>query len=44
MPRKLEQKLRKQARKKGYKGIRADDYIYGTMTNIEKKKHKSRKK
>lgn len=31
MPEKLERKLREEARKKGYKGERADAYIYGTM-------------
>lgn len=31
MPKKMEQALRKQARKKGLKGKRADAYIYGTM-------------
>lgn len=40
MPKKLEQKLKKQARKKGYKGERADAYVYGTLTNIKKKKKK----
>ena len=31
MPEKLERKLREEARKKGYKGERADAYVYGTM-------------
>ena len=31
MPKKMEQKLRKQAKKKGLKGKRKDAYIFGTM-------------
>lgn len=31
MPKKLEQQLRRQARKKGLTGHRADAYVYGTM-------------
>ena len=31
MPKKLERKLRKSAKKKGLKGKRAKAYIYGTM-------------
>ena len=31
MPKALEQKLKRQARKKGLKGKRADAYVYGTM-------------
>jgi hypothetical protein len=31
MPKMLEMKLRRQARKKGLKGRRADAYVYGTM-------------
>jgi len=31
MPKKMEEKLRKQARKKGLTGKRADQYVYGTM-------------
>jgi len=31
MPKKLEKKLEKQARKKGLKGKRKNAYIYGTM-------------
>ncbi len=31
MPKKMEQKMRKQAKKKGLKGKRKDAYIYGTM-------------
>ena len=31
MPKKLHTKLRRQARKKGLTGKRADAYVYGTM-------------
>jgi len=45
MPKKLHEKLRKSAKKKGLKGDRAKAYIYGTMSKIEsKKKRKSTKK
>ena len=38
MPKKLHDKLARQARKKGYKGERADDFIYGTMNKLKKLK------
>ena len=31
MPKKLEEKLKREARKKGLKGKRAAAYVYGTM-------------
>ena len=31
MPDKLEKKLRKEAKKKGFKGKRADKYVYGAL-------------
>lgn len=31
MPKKLEEKLKREARKKGLKGERADAYVYGSM-------------
>ena len=34
MPKFLEDKLRAQARKKGFKGKRADRYVYGAMNNM----------
>ena len=34
MPKKLEKKLEKQARKKGLKGDRKDAYVYGTLEKI----------
>lgn len=34
MPKFLEEKLRSQAAKKGFKGRRADRYVYGAMNNI----------
>ena len=36
MPKKLENKLRKQARKMGLLGDRRDRYIYGTMAKLKK--------
>lgn len=34
MPKFLEDKLRAEARKKGFKGKRADRYVYGGMNNL----------
>lgn len=31
MPKKMEEELKKEAKKKGLKGERADAYVYGTM-------------
>ena len=31
MPKKLEQELKRKARKKGLKGAKADAYVYGTL-------------
>ena len=31
MPKKLEQALKKKAKQKGFKGEKADAYVYGTM-------------
>lgn len=42
MPKKLEAALRKQAHRKGYKGDRANHYVYGTMNKIESKERKKR--
>lgn len=46
MPKKLEQQLKRQARKKGLKGEDADAYVYGTLreTGWKPKKKKRRKK
>jgi hypothetical protein len=45
MPKALELKLKKQARKKGLKGKRADAYLYGTLRKTgwvpSTQKHKS---
>lgn len=38
MPVELERKLRRQGRKKGFKGDRLDRFVFGTMATIEKKK------
>ena len=35
MPKALEDKLKKEARKKGLKGERFDAYVYGTMAKIK---------
>jgi hypothetical protein len=43
MPEKLKRILQKQAHEKGYRGERADTYVYGTLANIAKKKHKLNK-
>jgi ribosomal protein S21 len=40
MPEAVHNRLKAAARRKGYKGDRAKRYIYGTLTNIEKKKKK----
>mgnify|MGYP001577747363 CR=1 FL=1 len=37
MPKEIHDKLAKQARKKGFKGKRADKYIYGTLAKLRKK-------
>ena len=37
MPKELEEKLKKQATKKGFTGKRKDRYVYGTLAKIEKK-------
>jgi len=36
MPKKLEAKLKRQARKKGYGKKRSDAYVYGTLSKIKK--------
>lgn len=38
MPKELEDKLKKQGRKKGYKGERLDHYVFGTMNEIENRR------
>ena len=44
MPKKLEKKLAKSARKAGLKGKRRKAYIYGTMSKIEKAQKAKRKR
>ena len=44
MPKKLHDKLARQARKKGYTGERADAYVYGTMAKVEGKKKRGKRK
>ena len=34
MPKELHEKLKRQARKKGYTGEKANNYVYGTMNKI----------
>ena len=47
MPKELERKLKKQAKKKGLKGKRADAYVFGTLRGTgwvpEREKAKKRK-
>jgi len=40
MPKKLHDKLEREAKKKGLTGERKDAYIYGTLNKIEEKKKK----
>lgn len=40
MPKKLHDKLEREAKKKGLTGERKDAYIYGTLDKIEEKKKK----
>ncbi len=40
MPKKLHNRLARQAAKKGLKGERKDAYVYGTMKKVEKAKGK----
>lgn len=44
MPIKEEKMLKKQAKKKGLKGERADAYVYGTMNKIKEARNKKRAK
>jgi len=40
MPKKLHDKLEREAKKKGLKGKRKNAYVYGTLDKIEKRKGK----
>ncbi len=44
MPKKLHERLEREADKKGLRGERRNAYIYGTLAKVEKKEHSSRKK
>lgn len=44
MPKALHDQLVREARKKGLKGERKDAYVYGTLSKIEGKGLKARKK
>ena len=44
MPEKMERELKKQARKKGLKGKRADAYVYGTMRKAGWRPSKEKKR
>jgi hypothetical protein len=45
MPKELEEKLRRQGKRKGLKGERLNAYIYGTMQKVtDWKPHKNKKK
>jgi len=41
MPKKLEQALKREAKKKGLKGKARDAYIYGTLAKYKKNKARS---
>jgi hypothetical protein len=43
MPKKMEKELKKEAKKKGLKGDRADAYVYGTMRKAGWKPKRERK-
>jgi len=43
MPKKLERKLKKEAKKKGLTGKRADRYVYGTMRKLGWKPSREKK-
>lgn len=44
MPKKMEQALKRQARKKGLKSEKADAYVYGTMRKTGWKPKKAKKR
>lgn len=44
MPKKIEKKLKQEAKKKGLKGKRAARYIYGTLSKVEKAQKRRKKK
>jgi hypothetical protein len=43
MPKAMEEKLKKEAKKKGLKGERADAYVYGTLRKTGWKPQRERK-
>ena len=43
MPKKLERKLKKEAKDKGLSGERADAYTYGTLAKIKKERSSKNK-
>jgi hypothetical protein len=43
MPKALEEKLKREAKKKGLKGERADAYVYGTLRKTGWKPQRERK-
>lgn len=43
MPKKMHDRLVREAAKKGLTGRRRDAYVYGTMAKMEARKHKGRK-
>lgn len=44
MPKKAHEALKRQARKKGLTGERADAFVFGTLNKIEKAKKAKRKR
>ena len=43
MPKKLHDKLAREAKKKGLKGKRADAYVYGTLNKVKKAEKKNKR-
>lgn len=43
MPKKLENKLKREARAKGYTGQRFNRYVYGTIARVEAQKKRKRR-
>jgi hypothetical protein len=43
MPKALEEKLKREAKKKGFKGEKADAYVYGTLRKTGWKPQRERK-
>jgi|GraSoiStandDraft_9_1057307.scaffolds.fasta_scaffold306960_2 hypothetical protein len=42
MPKSIERKLRRTAKRRGYSRERADRYVFGTMANINRRRKEAR--